>query len=163
MHTIIRVGEISVLFHQSRHETGGVMDLFEFTVPPGVHIIVPHLHRQFDETIFGLDGITTWTVGDHTVEVKKTEQLFIPRGTPHRFANLHSSTARAMCMLTPGLIGPEYYVELGLLLSGDEPPDYAEIGAFMTSHGLIPLTSQDIPDTIPSDTSLDFRELGLIN
>ena len=163
MHTIIRVGEISVLFYKSRHETGGVMDLFEFTVPPAVGIIVPHLHRDFDETIIGIDGVMTWTVGDRTVKVSKAEELFIPRGTPHRFETLTSSSARMMCMLTPGLIGPEYFVQLGSLLSGDSPPDFAEIGSFMASHGLIPLTPPGAADAVAAGLPFSSSELGLIN
>ncbi len=49
MHPLIRVGEISITFLKTRHETHGVLDLFEMTIPPSDHMVVSHLHRDYDE------------------------------------------------------------------------------------------------------------------
>jgi hypothetical protein len=42
MHPIIRVGEISITFLKTRHETHGILDLFEMTIPPTNHMVLSH-------------------------------------------------------------------------------------------------------------------------
>jgi mannose-6-phosphate isomerase-like protein (cupin superfamily) len=141
MHHPIHVGSLSVTFLKSRHETQGSLDLFELTVPPHARLNVPHLHRDYDETIIGMNGITTWTIRDKHVEVGSGQHLHIPRGTAHSYANLHGSTARMMCILTPGLVGPEYFRELAAVLRGDGPPDIAGISNVMMRYGVIPASA----------------------
>ena len=51
MHPTIRVGEMSVTFIKTRHETAGAFDLFELTIPPFARNTIPHIHRKYDETI----------------------------------------------------------------------------------------------------------------
>ena len=46
MHPTIRVGEMSVTFLKTRHETAGAFDLFELTVPLFARIPIPHIHRK---------------------------------------------------------------------------------------------------------------------
>jgi mannose-6-phosphate isomerase-like protein (cupin superfamily) len=138
MHQPIHVGSLSVTFLKSRHETQGSLDLFELTVPPYVHLNVPHLHRDYDETIIGMNGIVTWTIEGEQIEVGPGQSLHISRGTAHSYANLHISTARMMCILTPGLVGPEYFRELAAVLRSDGPPDIAGISSVMMRYGVIP-------------------------
>src|SRR5258707_8407470 len=108
-----RGGERSAPSLNPRHETGGVLDLFELTIPPFARVPLPHIHRKYDETIFGVDGTVTWTLQgegkDQPTEVRRSTTLFIPRGTPHTFANRTHTTARIFCLQTPGVLGPEYF------------------------------------------------------
>ncbi|MEO6805868.1 MAG: cupin domain-containing protein [Edaphobacter sp.] len=140
MHETIRIGAMGVTFHKTRHETGGVFDLFELTIPPLVHVPMPHIHRMYDETIFGLDGHMTWTLGDKSTPVTSGNVLFIPRGIPHFYENRHHTTARILCLQTPGLMGPEYYKELASLYSQDGIADLASIASTMSRYGIIPVT-----------------------
>jgi hypothetical protein len=41
MHPTIRVGEMSVTFLKTRHETAGAFDLFELTIPPSLEFRFP--------------------------------------------------------------------------------------------------------------------------
>jgi quercetin dioxygenase-like cupin family protein len=155
MHDTIRVGEMSVTFLKTRHETGDVFDLFEVTVPPFARVPLPHLHRKYDETIFGVDGTMTWTLQgerqgereDKPTEVRPGTTLFIPRGTPHFFANLTHTTARILCLHTPGVMGPEYFLEIAALFRTNHHPDLAGIGAVMSRYGVVPITQKE--DLIP--------------
>ncbi len=140
MHEPIQVGNLSVTFLKSRHETEGTLDLFELTIPPAAYINVPHLHRDYDETILGMDGMTIWTLDDKRIILRPGQQLCIPRGTVHSYANHHRSTSRVMCILTPGLVGPEYFYELASVLRAEGPPDIAAIGRIMSRYGVIPAT-----------------------
>jgi quercetin dioxygenase-like cupin family protein len=141
MHHPIHIGNLSVTFLKSRHETQGSLDLFELTVPPHAYLNVPHLHRDFDETIIGMNGVMTWTIHGEQVNVGQGQELHIPRGIAHSYANLHSSTARMMCILTPGLIGPEYFRELAAVMKAAGPPDIAGISNVMMRYGVIPASA----------------------
>jgi mannose-6-phosphate isomerase-like protein (cupin superfamily) len=151
MHETIRVGEMSVTFLKTRHETGGSIDLFELTIPPFARLSLPHLHRKFDETIFGVDGTMTWTLQEQrenkSTEVRPGTTLFIPRGTPHFYANRTHNTARILCLQTPGVLGPEYYLEIAALYRFSSHPDLAGIGAIMSRYGVVPVTQKE--DLIP--------------
>jgi quercetin dioxygenase-like cupin family protein len=147
MHDTIRVGEMSVTFLKTRHETGGALDLFELTIPPFARVPLPHIHRKYDETVFGVDGTVTWTLLDRPTEVRRGSTLFIPRGTPHFFANLTHTTARILCLHTPGVMGPEYFLEIAALFRANHHPDLAGIGAVMTRYGVVPITQKE--DLIP--------------
>jgi quercetin dioxygenase-like cupin family protein len=143
MHETIRVGEMSVTFLKTRHETGGALDLFELTIPPFARVPLPHLHRKYDETVFGVDGAVTWTLLDKPTEVRRGTTLFIPRGTPHFFANLTHTTARILCLQTPGVMGPEYFLEIAALFRNNHQPDLAGIGAIMSRYGVVPVTQEE--------------------
>jgi len=141
MHHPIHVGNLSVTFLKSRHETEGAFDLFEVTVPPFAYMKVPHLHREYDETIIGMNGIATWTVGGRRIQVAPGQQLEIPRGTAHGYSNHHPKTCRMLCLLTPGIVGPEYFREMAAVLRADGPPDIAGLAAVMNRYGVIPSTA----------------------
>ncbi|HMG03619.1 MAG TPA: cupin domain-containing protein [Edaphobacter sp.] len=144
MHETIRVGAMSVTFLMTRHETADALDIFELTMPPATSVVVPHTHRNYDEWVLGLDGITTWTLNGEIVLLHPGESLFIPRGTPHFFANVHDSPGRVICLQTPGVMGPEYYREIAAHFS-DAEPDPAGIGAVMSRYGVEPLV---IPEQV---------------
>jgi quercetin dioxygenase-like cupin family protein len=148
MHRTIRVGEMSVTFLKTRHETAGAFDLFELTIPPFARVALPHIHRKYDETIFGVDGTMTWTLNDKPTEVRRGTTLFIPRGTPHFYANKTHKTARILCLQTPGVMGPEYYFEIAAHFHSDGP-NVAGIGEVMSRYGVVPLSHQT---HLPTDT-----------
>lgn len=151
MYKTIRVGEMSVTFLKTRHETGNVFDLFELTVPAFGRVPFPHIHRSYDETIFGVDGTMTWTLRDKANQVCRGTTLFIPRGTPHSYANLTHTTARILCLQTPGVMGPEYYLELAALYRTNRQPDLASIGSVMSRYGVVPVTQAENPSTVRSE------------
>ena len=138
MHETIRVGEMSVTFLKTRHETDDALDMLEVIIPPLVSVIVPHIHRDYDEMILGMDGISTWTLNGEIIVLRPGEVLIIPRGSPHFFANLHDIPTRFMCLQTPGVIGPEYYREIAKHYNS-ETPDVSAIGDVMDRYGVIPM------------------------
>jgi quercetin dioxygenase-like cupin family protein len=135
---IIRCGPIEVRFRLESAQTAGTLTMFEFTVPANARVPVPHSHDAFDETIYGLDGVTTWVLDGQQVRVKAGDVLFIPRGHVHHFANLDSEDARELSVITPGLLGPEYFREIGEILNPGGPPNVEQIMEVMRRHGLRP-------------------------
>jgi hypothetical protein len=66
--------------------------------------------------------------------------LCIPRGAVHRFDNLGTQTAKALCVITPAAIGPQYFREVLEVMkaAAGGPPDRARIAEVMRRHGLTP-------------------------
>jgi quercetin dioxygenase-like cupin family protein len=73
----------------------------------------PHSHDAFEETIYGLEGISTWTLDGETIEIGPGEAACVPRGTIHGFENRGSSDASFLAIATPGVFGPAYFHEIG--------------------------------------------------
>ena len=57
-------------------------------------IAVAHRHDGYEETIYGLEGVVTWTVEGEETELGEGEALVIPRGAVHEFANRTTHTRR---------------------------------------------------------------------
>jgi len=47
----------------------------------------------------------------------------IPRGVVHGFNNLKQAGAKALAVVTPALIGPDYFQEMADILNAGGPPD----------------------------------------
>ena len=135
---VIRVGAIEIRFRLQAAQTGGRLTMFEFLVPAGAHVPVAHSHEAFDETVYGLDGVTTWVLDGQTVRVGPGDVLFIPRGHVHHFANLGHADARELSVIVPGLLGPEYFSEIAGVLDAGGPPNVERIMEVMRRHGLRP-------------------------
>ena len=99
---------------------------------------VPHYHESWDETIYGLTGVSTWRIDGKDIDLKPGETIFIERGIVHGFSNRSGAPARALCLLTPGVLGPAYFREMATLLSGGAP-DPARMKETMLRYGLIPV------------------------
>jgi len=138
-HEIIRVGQIEVQFRLDASQTGGAFTMFEFRVPVAARVPVPHSHEFFDETVFGLGGVSTGMVSGESVTVGPGEELFIPRGAVHGFDNRGTAAARGLSVITPGLLGPNFFQEVGDIVNAGGPPDIARITQVMQRHGLRPV------------------------
>jgi quercetin dioxygenase-like cupin family protein len=134
----IQVGAMQLRFVRTKHDTNGALDMFEVVVPPNSRMPVPHYHRDWEETVYGLEGTVSFTVAGERVEVGPGDDLFIPRGVVHGFINETQATAKMLCVLTPGVLGPEFFREMSALMAGGAPPDPAKAGEIMKRHGLIP-------------------------
>ena len=134
----IQVGSITVRFLVEGTSTGGSLAMFEFDVPAGASVPGAHSHDAYDETIYGLEGTLTWTVDGTRIDVGRGEVVHIPRGAVHRFDNETPAAASGIVVVTPALLGPGYFREIGALLAAAGPPDAAALGAVMLRHGLTP-------------------------
>ena len=112
--------------------------MFEFVVPARARVPIAHSHDSFDETVYGLSGFITWTLDGRTSRMGPADVLFIPRGHVHQFENLDAEDARALSVITPGLLGPEYFREIAEVLNAAGPPNVDRIMDVMKRHGLRP-------------------------
>jgi quercetin dioxygenase-like cupin family protein len=135
---VIRAGPIEIRFRLEAAQTAGSLAVFEFLVPAQARVPVPHSHEAFDETIYGLEGVMTWVLDGQKVLVGPGDVLFIPRGHVHHFANLEAQDARALSVITPGLLGPAYFREIAEVIGAGGPPNIERIMEVMRRHGLRP-------------------------
>ncbi|MGO4564795.1 cupin domain-containing protein [Rhizobium sp. 2YAF20] len=133
----IRLGGIELEFLQSKDETGGSLDIFKMTVQPKAKVPIPHYHDTWDETICGLSGTILFHIDGRDVAIGPGQSAFIRRGVVHHFSNETEAPTTCLCVLTPGVLGPGYFREIAVLLTGG-PPDPAAMKAVMLRHGLVP-------------------------
>jgi quercetin dioxygenase-like cupin family protein len=137
----IRLGPLAVRFLITGENSGGSVAAFEVSVPAGQRLAGPaHSHDHYEETIYGLEGVLTWTVDGKPIEVGPGQALCIPRGAIHRFDNNASQDAKGLCVVTPAAIGPQFFrdvAEVARAAAGG-PPDRTKMIEVMRRHGLTP-------------------------
>ena len=136
----IEVGSMKVRFVVEGSDSGGSVSVFECDVPANAIMSAPHSHDAFEETIYELEGATTWTVEGQERELGAGEALCVPRGSIHGFENRGTVDAKFLAIATPGVFGPAYFEEIGEILAAAAggPPDRAALGEVMHRHGLTP-------------------------
>jgi len=136
----ITVGALGVRFLIESADSNGTASVFECYVPANSRMPAPHSHDGFEETIYGLEGTTTWTIDGETITVGPGQAVCVQRGQIHGFQNHGDVDATMLCMATPAVFGAAYFREVGEVLaaSAGGPPDLAAIGDVMRRHGLTP-------------------------
>ena len=137
----IRLGPLSVRFLITGENSSGSLAAFELTVPGAQRLAAPaHSHDHYEETIYGIDGVLTWIVDGKPIDVGPGQALCIPRGAIHRFDNNGSRDVKALCVITPAAIGPQYFRESAEVINAAAggPPDRAKMAEIMLHHGLTP-------------------------
>ncbi len=137
----IRLGPLTVRFLLTGDNSTGSIAAFELVVPGAQKLAAPaHSHDHYEETIYGLDGMLTWTVDGRQIEVAPGQALCIPRGAVHRFDNNRAEDAKVLCVITPAAIGPQYFREAAEVIraAGGGPPDRVKMAEVMRRHGLTP-------------------------
>jgi quercetin dioxygenase-like cupin family protein len=135
----IRLGPLSVRFLVTGEDSAGSIAAFELFVPAAARLMAPaHSHDHYEETVYGIAGVLTWTVDGKPIEVGPGQALCIPRGAGHRFDNTGSQDVKALCVITPAAIGPQYFRESAEVLNAAAggPPDRAKLAEIMKRHGL---------------------------
>jgi quercetin dioxygenase-like cupin family protein len=138
---IIRLGPLAVHFLITGENSSGSIAAFEVIVPGEQRLAAPaHSHDHYEETIYGIEGVLTWTVDGKQIDVRPRQALCIPRGAIHRFDNNGIQDAKALCLITPAAIGPQYFRESAEVINAAAggPPDRAKLGEIMRRHGLTP-------------------------
>ena len=137
----IRLGPLAVRFLVTGEDSNGSVAAFEVTVPGAQRLTAPaHSHDHYEETIYGIAGVLTWTIDGKQIDVGPGQALCIPRGAIHRFDNNGSQDVTALCVITPGSIGPQYFRESAGVIdaAAGGPPDRAKMTEIMIRHGLTP-------------------------
>jgi quercetin dioxygenase-like cupin family protein len=136
----IRMGALGVRFLVEPSESGGSISVFECSVPADAKMPLPHSHDGFEETVYGLQGVASFTIDGEAVEIGPGDSVCIPRGVVHGFQNRGADGVLFLAMVSPGVFGPAYFHEIAEVVaaSAGGPPDGAAIAEVMRRHGLTP-------------------------
>ncbi|MGS0747346.1 cupin domain-containing protein [Halpernia sp. GG3] len=136
---IIKIGQLEIKFLLEASDTNGHLTMFEFLVPNGAKVPLPHYHESFDEVIYGLEGTMSFIIDGKAIDILPGQTYFIPRGIVHGFKNSNELDAKALAVSTPGLIGPEYFKEVAEIVNAGGPPDILKMKLVFKKHGLVPI------------------------
>ena len=137
----IRLGPLVVRFLITGEDATGTVAVFELTVPAAQRLAAPaHSHDHYEEASYGIEGVLTWTVDGKRIDVGPGQALCIPRGAVHRFDNNGGQDVKALCVITPAAIGPQYFREAAEVVNAAAggPPDRVKMAEIMRRHGLTP-------------------------
>jgi quercetin dioxygenase-like cupin family protein len=138
--TTFQLGPVSVDFLVDADDSGGSVTVFECVVPADASVPIPHSHDAYEETVYGLDGVSTWTIDGQVHEVGPGESVCIRRGQVHGFENRGNVDAKFLAIATPGVFGSAYFRDIAQVLAeaAGGPPDLAALAEVMHRHGLTP-------------------------
>ena len=137
----LRLGLLAVRFLITGENSSGSVAAFELFVPSAERLTAPaHSHDHYEETIYAIDGVSTWTVDGRQIDVGPGQALCIPRGAIHRVDNHGSQDVKALCVITPAAIGPRYFRESAEVINAAVGglPERAKLAEIMLRHGLTP-------------------------
>jgi quercetin dioxygenase-like cupin family protein len=135
----IRIGPLGIRFLLTGDDTNGSVSVFEVMVPAGQKLAAPaHRNDAYEETLYGIEGVLTWTVDGKAIEVGPGEAVCIPRGAVHRFDNFGTEDAKQLSIVTPGIMSPAYFREASEIVNAAAggPPDVARMVEVFRRHGM---------------------------
>jgi quercetin dioxygenase-like cupin family protein len=135
----IEIGPLNIRFLVTGDDTHGSASVFEFCVPVGQKLAAPaHKNNAYEEIVYGIEGILTWTVEGTSIEVGPGQALCIPRGAVHRFDNLGSKDAKQLAVISPAIMGPAYFREAAEVVraAAGGPPDREKMMDVFRRHGM---------------------------
>jgi quercetin dioxygenase-like cupin family protein len=135
----IKLGPLSVRFLLTGDDSKGSVSVFEVFVPAGQKLAAPaHMNNAYEEVLYGVEGVLTWTVDGTPIEVGPGQALCIPRGAVHRFDNFGSKDVKQLAIITPAIMGPAYFREAADVIraAAGGPPDPAKMAEVFRRHGM---------------------------
>lgn len=138
---VIHVGPIEIRYLVESADSNGSVTMFEVNVPAGEKLRAPaHSHDAYEETVYGLRGVLTFTVDGRRNDVAPGQSLCIPRGAVHRFDNDGGADAKILSVISPGILPSDYFREAAAVINAaaEGPPDRVKMVEVMRRYGLTP-------------------------
>jgi quercetin dioxygenase-like cupin family protein len=135
----IKIGPLGIRFLLTGEDSNSSMSVFEVLVPAGQKLAAAaHKNDAYEETLYGIEGVLTWTVDGKPIEVGPGQALCIPRGAVHRFDNLGNEDVKQLAIISPAIIGPAYFREAAEVINATAggPPDRAKMMEIFRRHGM---------------------------
>ncbi len=136
---MIGIGPLGIRFLLTGDDTSRSVSVFEVLVPAGQKLAAPaHKNDAYEEVLYGIQGVLTWTVDGTPIEVGPGQALCIPRGAVHRFDNLGSEDVKQLVVISPAIMGPAYFREAAEAINSATggPPDRARMMDIFRRHGM---------------------------
>ncbi len=114
-------------------DTNGMCSVIEEETPPQGGP-PPHRHQREDELFYVLEGQFECRIRDRTIQAAPGTTLFIPRGIPHAFQNIGTTTGRVLVTILPA--GFERFFEEVHELGQQGPVAMEAMAALAQEYGL---------------------------
>jgi len=135
----IKIGPLEIRFLLTGDDSSRSVSVFEVLVPVGQKLAAPaHKNDAYEEVLYGIEGVLTWTVDGTPIEVGPGQALCIPRGAVHRFENLGGENVKQLAVISPAIMGPAYFREAAEEINSatGRPPDRAKMMDIFRRHGM---------------------------
>jgi mannose-6-phosphate isomerase-like protein (cupin superfamily) len=135
----IKIGPLGIRFLLTSDDSNGSVSVFEVLVPAGQKLLAPaHKNDAYEEILYAIEGVLTWTVDGKSIEVGPGQALCIPRGAVHRFENLGIEDVKQLAVVSPAIMGPAYFREAAEVIgaAGGGPPDRGKMMDVFKRHGM---------------------------
>jgi quercetin dioxygenase-like cupin family protein len=135
----IKIGPLGIRFLLTGDDSNGSVSVFEVLVPVGQKLAAPaHKNDAYEEIVYGIEGVLTWTVDGTPIDVGPGQALCIPRGAVHRFDNLRNENVKQLAIISPAIMGPAYFREAAEIINAAAggPPDRAKMMEVFQRHGM---------------------------
>jgi quercetin dioxygenase-like cupin family protein len=135
----IKIGPLGIRFLLADDDSNGSASVFEVLVPVGQKLAAPaHKNDAYEEILYGIEGVLTWTVDGTPIEVGPGQALCIPRGAVHRFDNLGTEDAKQLAVICPAIMSPAYFREAAQVINAAAggPPDPVKMMEIFRRHGM---------------------------
>jgi len=97
------------VFHQTASDTGGQLLAFDLVLTPDGHVPGGHVHPVQEERFQVLRGTMKFRKGLRTVVAEAGEEVVVPPGSYHRFANAGAGLAEVRVEVRPALTMEQQY------------------------------------------------------
>ena len=135
----INIGPLGIRFLLTGDDSNDGASVFEVLIPVGQKLAAPaNKNDAYEEILYGIKGVLTWTVEGAPIAVGPGQALCIPRGAVHRFDNLGSEDVKQLAFITPAIMGPAYFREAAEVIAAAAggPPDRAKMMDVFRRHGM---------------------------
>jgi len=107
----------------------------EMAVPGHFAGPAPHVHHDFDEGIYVLQGTLLLSFGqDPPIEAPAGSFCLAPRGVRHTFRNPDRAPARVLGLWSPGAAGLAFIAEVGAVIPAGGAPDAGTLAEVYRRH-----------------------------
>lgn len=121
----LRAGGNDIIVKIGPNDGARDLSMFESVVPAGGQVF-PHLHRDYEEAFYLLEGELTFLLDPNWHRARAGSAVHVARGIVHAFRNESKSQARVLVLHTPAAaIG--MIEELAALAAGADPSATAAI------------------------------------
>jgi quercetin dioxygenase-like cupin family protein len=115
-----------VIFKVRGEQSAGRLTAFETIVAPGEGPPV-HVHAKEEETLYVVEGVVRFKLGNELYTGGAGALAFVPRGTEHTFQNVGDDAARMLIHFSPSGV-ERFFVDFAALDAPDAG-DFARLGA----------------------------------
>ena len=129
-------GSLAVHLDRSRPRGASVSSSRRF--PAGYPGPAIHVHHDFDETFYVISGEIALRIGGAATVADAGSVVFVPRRTPHTFANPGPAPARMLVLLAPGGFEAYFNALAEVLRTAGGLPEPSELVALGIAHGSLP-------------------------